>query len=230
MKRLLILTLLTTLTLVGCGKHEHSYTSERIEPTCTTVGYDVYTCECGHSYNEQLEILEHTYTTKESEDFCRTIYTCACGDTYEEDSYIIMSCDETTMYATGDIVTYNGPSEFYGVNEKTFVFNDEVKVTGSFNTFVELDVDGTKLYIKEGQLDYEKYVEPEQQTAQTKPSKPQVNEYGRTPEQQAKFDKLLSAGYSVTTSESNAANFGGYTSQEETEALSHGQYADVVWQ
>ena len=211
--------------LTGCG-HEHSYTTERIEPTCVTVGYDVYTCECGHSYNEQLEILEHTYTTKESEDFCRTIYTCACGDTYEEDSYIVMTCDETTMYATGDIVTYNGPSEFYGVNEKTFVFNDEVKVTGSFNTFVELDVDGTKLYIKEGQLDYEKYVEPEVQSATkptnpTKPSKPQTS--------RPSLEDQAAMGFNVDGATISDGHVDGYTSQEETEALSDGFSKDWVW-
>lgn len=43
-------------------------------------------------------------------------------------------------------------------------------------------------------------------------------------------DFWVSIGVTVTTPESNAANFGGYTSQEDREALSHGQYADVVWQ
>ena len=216
------------LILTGCNKHEHTYTTEKIEPTCTTVGYDVYTCECGHSYNEQLEILEHTYTTKESEDFCRTIYTCTCGDTYEEDSYEVVSCDPFVCYAAGDIVTYNGPSEFYGVNEKTFAFNDEVTVTGTFNNFTEIDIDGIKLYIAKDQLMEEKYVEPEVQTAAkpVTPTKPQTQSNPNSIR-----DALLSRpGATITTEESNAANFGGYTSQEETEALSHGQYADVVWQ
>lgn len=218
------------LALTGCDKHEHAYTSERIEPTCTTVGYDVYTCECGHSYNESLDILEHTYETSTSEDFCRTIYTCACGDTYEEDSYKVVSCDPVVGYASGDIVTYNGPSEFYGINEKIFVFNDEVTVTGTFNNFTEIDADGTKLYIAQGQLMDEKYVEPEpeQQTVQTKP---QTNQNQLS---QAEIDKIrqerLDNIMSVPGATISDGHVDGYTSQEETEALSHGQWADIVIQ
>ena len=214
------------LVLTGCSEHEHIYTTERIEPTCTTVGYDVYTCECGDTYNEEIDVLEHSYTTKESEDFCRTIYTCDCGDTYEEDSYNVVSCEPLTCYAAGDIITYNGPSEFYGVNEKTFAFNDEVIITGTFNTFTEIDVNGTKLYIKKDQLMNEKYVEPVQEVVQTpQQTKPQVNEYGRTPEQQAEFDALVNSGLFVSD-----GHVDGYTSQEDLEKLDDGRYAGVTLQ
>ena len=218
LKYILLLTGGVLLALTGCG-HEHSYTTERIEPTCVTVGYDVYTCECGHSYNEVLDILEHTYTTSTSEDLCRTIYTCTCGDTYEEDSYEVNTFESSTMYALNDIVTYNGPSEFYGVNEKTFAFNDEVIVTGTFHTWMQIDVDGTKLYIKEAQLSDVKYVEPEVQTAAkpTTPSKPQNN---TLPD-----DFWTSIGATVSD-----GHMDGYTSQEDLNKIDHGQYADVVWQ
>ena len=209
--------------LTGCSEHEHTYTTERIEPTCTIIGYDVYTCECGHLYNEQLDVLEHTYETSTSEDFCRTIYTCACGDTYEEDSYNVVSCDPLVCYAAGDIITYNGPSEFYGVNEKTFAFNDEVTITGTFNTFTEIDVDGLKLYIKKDQLMDEKYIEPVKETVQAPQStqqKPQTDSNKNSLSED--FWASLGAGISD-------GHIDGYTSQEDRDALSDGFSKDWVW-
>ena len=84
---------------------------------------------------------------------------------------------------------------------------------------MQIDVDGTKLYIKEAQLSDVKYVEPEVQTAAkpTTPSKPQNN---TLPD-----DFWASIGATVSD-----GHMDGYTSHEDLEALSHGQYADVVWQ
>ena len=217
--------------LTGCSKHEHSYTTERIEPTCTIIGYDVYTCECGHLYNEQLDVLEHTYKTSTSEDFCRTIYTCECGDTYEEDTYNVVSCDPLVCYAAGDIITYNGPSEFYGVNEKTFAFNDEVTITGTFNTFTEIDVNGTKLYIKKDQLMNEKYVEPVKETVQA----PQQTQSTQTNQiSQAEIDRIRQERWEQIMSRPGAGisdgHIDGYTSQEDREKLDDGEFKDLIWE
>ena len=57
---LLMLALL--LTLVGCETHEHSYSEEVIEATCTEGGYTKYTCECGDTYNDNVvEAKGHSY-------------------------------------------------------------------------------------------------------------------------------------------------------------------------
>ena len=43
--------------------HIHSYTSKITNPTCTSIGYTTYTCNCGHSYTDnRKEILGHNYT------------------------------------------------------------------------------------------------------------------------------------------------------------------------
>ena len=77
---------------VGGNAHAHNYEeTERIDPTCATVGYIRYTCtECGRSYEEMIPEVDHKYeheTTVEptctAEGYIR--YTCTgCGDFYEE--------------------------------------------------------------------------------------------------------------------------------------------------
>ena len=74
----------------------------------------------------------------------------------------------------------------------------------------------------------EKYVEPEVQTAAkpVTPTKPQTQSNPNSIR-----DALLSRpGATITTEESNAANFGGYTSQEDLEKLSDGEFKDLIWE
>ena len=52
---LIVLSLLLVVlcVLVSCGqnkKHEHVYSADITEYTCTEQGYTTYTCECGDSY------------------------------------------------------------------------------------------------------------------------------------------------------------------------------------
>lgn len=56
--RLLAVLILSAMMLstVSCelfkGKHEHSYTTEVVAPTCTEKGYTKHTCSCGDSYTD----------------------------------------------------------------------------------------------------------------------------------------------------------------------------------
>ena len=64
--------------------HTHSYTSQVVEPTCTTQGYTVHTCNCGHSYtSDPVSAKEHSYTSQIVKPTCETqgytIHKCACG-------------------------------------------------------------------------------------------------------------------------------------------------------
>ena len=92
----------------GASQHEHSYTSTVIEPTCTEVGYTIYECSCGYSYQGDVtsakghlfatstsicsrcgaEQHEHSYTSTVVVPTCTengyTLYTCECGDSYED--------------------------------------------------------------------------------------------------------------------------------------------------
>ena len=41
--------------------HVHSYTAERVDPTCTEGGYIIHKCECGDSYTETIPAVGHSY-------------------------------------------------------------------------------------------------------------------------------------------------------------------------
>ena len=69
--------------------HTHSYTTQVIEPTCTTQGYTVHTCNCGHTYTSDLvPTKSHSYTSQVVKPTCETqgytVHKCACGKTYTD--------------------------------------------------------------------------------------------------------------------------------------------------
>ena len=69
--------------------HTHSYTSQVVEPTCTTQGYTVHTCNCGHTYtSDPVSAKEHSYTSQIVKPTCETqgytIHKCACGKTFTD--------------------------------------------------------------------------------------------------------------------------------------------------
>ena len=69
--------------------HTHSYTTQVIEPTCTTQGYTVHTCNCGHTYtSDSVPAKSHSYTSQVVNPTCETqgytVHKCACGKTYTD--------------------------------------------------------------------------------------------------------------------------------------------------
>ena len=55
--------------LTACkDSHIHEYTEQVIQPTCTQKGVKTYTCECGHSYTEDIEVLMHDIETHEAKE------------------------------------------------------------------------------------------------------------------------------------------------------------------
>ena len=69
--------------------HSHSYSgSVTKDATCTTMGVKTYTCACGDSYTEEIEKLDHNYTSKTVDPTCTTkgytTHTCACGHSYQD--------------------------------------------------------------------------------------------------------------------------------------------------
>lgn len=85
--------------------HTHSYTSQvTTEPTCSTVGIRTYTCQCGDTYTEEIEMVSHTYTSVVTKPTCTengyTTYTCsACKNSYKDD-YVA-----ATGHSYKDVVT-----------------------------------------------------------------------------------------------------------------------------
>ena len=77
------------------AESRHSFLEEVIEPTCTSQGYTLHTCElCGYSYKDNyIDPIEHDYVLKETiAPTCTeegySIYECSsCGLT-KEDNYI----------------------------------------------------------------------------------------------------------------------------------------------
>ena len=70
----------------------HNYETEIVNPTCTTMGYTIYTCEdCGDTYNsDYVDKTEHDYKTTVKEPTCTehgyTTYKCAdCDAEYVSD-------------------------------------------------------------------------------------------------------------------------------------------------
>lgn len=69
--------------------HTHSYTTQVVEPTCTTQGYTVHTCNCGHTYtSDSVPTKSHSYTSQVVSPTCETqgytVHKCACGKTYTD--------------------------------------------------------------------------------------------------------------------------------------------------
>ena len=69
--------------------HTHSYTTQVVEPTCTTEGYTVHTCNCGHTYTSNtVSAKGHSYTAQVVNPTCEaqgyTVHKCACGKTYTD--------------------------------------------------------------------------------------------------------------------------------------------------
>ncbi len=69
----------------------HDYSSDVVEPTCTSMGYTVYTCHCGDTYTgEYTDMVEHDYDEVVTKPTCTehgfTTYTCRdCGHSFVSD-------------------------------------------------------------------------------------------------------------------------------------------------
>lgn len=72
------------------AQHIHDYSVRLVEATCSEQGYSVYTCSCGHSYEDNFtNILQHSYFSAVVAPTCTTRgythYACSlCGHQYED--------------------------------------------------------------------------------------------------------------------------------------------------
>ena len=88
--------------------HEHSYTSEVTDPTCTAAGYTTYTCSCGDSYKEDGEAaLGHNYV----DGVCSRCGEEIGGDAPAEPAWTLVT-DVSTLNAGDQIVIVATKSNF----------------------------------------------------------------------------------------------------------------------
>lgn len=106
------------------SQHTHSYSWHTTKnPTCTLTGIRTYSCACGHSYNETIAALGHSYSSKkipqtENSDGY-TLHTCSrCRHSYK-DQYVYAPklnadgwyyCDVLPSSITGTnyVIQYSG--------------------------------------------------------------------------------------------------------------------------
>ncbi len=69
----------------------HNHKPTVVEPTCTAMGYTIYTCDCGDTFNGDFtNIIDHDYKVKVTEPTCTSMgfseYICKdCGHKYTTD-------------------------------------------------------------------------------------------------------------------------------------------------
>ena len=119
----------TTYTCTRCGdtytEHTHSYTTTVVEPTCTMQGYTLYTCACGHSYQDNVvAALGHDYEVIDEDELTCTHRCTRCGHTYTSNKAIvpIIPVDPNPpVVASYGLRNASAPSEDCGGTERTLV-------------------------------------------------------------------------------------------------------------
>ncbi len=93
--------------------HNHEYSFQTVDPTCTDLGYTLYTCRCGHSYKaDYVAATGHSYEETVIAPTCTTmgytLQTCHCGHT-EKTDYVAAtghSYEETVVQPTCTTMGY----------------------------------------------------------------------------------------------------------------------------
>lgn len=110
-KLTLIFALCLGLSLTGCNnnhqqigddssKHEHNYTSEIVEPTCSSEGYTVYKCDCGDEYiDDYVAALGHNWVEGDKNWYCSK---CNQSEAYGFD-FSLAKYDGENCYVVRDV-------------------------------------------------------------------------------------------------------------------------------
>ena len=98
--------------------HGHNYSAEVIEPTCTSMGYTINTCEsCDDTYNsDYTDKAEHNYIADVTEPTCTshgfTTYSCADCDAEYVSDYVEKSAHNYNAVVTAPTCTAMGFTTF----------------------------------------------------------------------------------------------------------------------
>lgn len=114
--------------------HIYEFESEIIQPTCTTSGKKIMTCECGEAEETILEATGHTYTsTITTAATCETdgikTYTCVnCEDSYKE-TVLALGHDYESRVTTPVTCEENGVRTYY-CKICTYYYTEEITALG----------------------------------------------------------------------------------------------------
>ena len=102
----------------GVSFHRHGHTlSETVASSCTVAGKEVYTCACGDSYENALELGEHDYDHVVTAPTCTaagyTTHTCVfCDDSYTDTEVAALGhADENGDYKCDGCATKMLPAD-----------------------------------------------------------------------------------------------------------------------
>lgn len=132
--------------------HTHSYSKNTINPTCTELGYTVYTCACGHTYNDNYKpanghaivVDEAVAATTTSTGLTRGEHCSVCQKVLVEQEIIPKlepsPAEQTklTIEGIGNTYSYYLPTE---KKSSTYIHSGDYKVATIGTTYIELQVD-----------------------------------------------------------------------------------------
>ena len=138
-------------TTVEEVSHEHKYTLKVTkESTCTEVGVETFTCECGDSYTESIEMIEHDYSkeTVVKEATCTKVgekqITCSmCDDFITEEIPVTGHIEGSFEVVTSPTCEENGLEELRCSVCDEVLESKEIPATGHIKGEWETEKEGT---------------------------------------------------------------------------------------
>lgn len=131
--------------------HEHEYTSKVTkESTCTEYGVETFTCDCGDSYTESIEMIEHDYSkeTVVKEATCtevgeKQIICSMCDDFITEEIPVTGHIKGSFEVVTSPTCEENGLEELKCSVCDEVLESKEIPATGHIEGEWEIEKEGT---------------------------------------------------------------------------------------
>ncbi len=142
--------------------HQHAFTLSVVYPTCTEMGYTIFKCACGYSYEDEYVVGEHDYQQ----------YVCVtCGEVDKSHAYEYLAewlKQNGTVFGTGIYYSENGADgswshiTYDAQRDYICISGSNQFDTGELYVYVALDtfyyaVDYGEDYELSGYLDVETY-------------------------------------------------------------------------
>ena len=125
----------------GPEVHEHAYTSETTDATCTTAGKTVYTCKCGYTFEESIPATGHNYVNG----------VCSCGATI---TYVaeVNDVKYETLQAAHDAANAGDTITLIGNINNSLVVKKDITIDLNGYTMTNTADGGNLFELSEGNL------------------------------------------------------------------------------